>query len=198
MLATRLKALRKERKLTQEDLAKQFGVTQQAIAKWESARALPESQTIAGLAEFFEVSSDFLLGITDSFYPAGPFSSVKIIGTVKAGYDALAYEEDLGTAPAAVSDAEQYRYLVVRGDSMAPLIREGDLALVRLQPVLQNGDLGVVIYNDGEATLKKYYYADGTVVLKPFNDEYETITIQGRDLENLIIFGKVVETSTKW
>lgn len=198
MLSKRLKTLRKERRLTQTDLAKRFGVTQQAIAKWESALSLPDYSTIARLAAFFEVSSDYLLGITDSFYTAGPFSSVKIIGAVKAGYDALAYEEDLGTAPAAVKDSEEYRYLVVKGDSMAPFIREGDLALVRLQPTLRSGDLGVVIYRDGEATLKKYYNEGGAVILEPFNSEYETVTIEGRDLEYLIVFGKVVETSTKW
>lgn len=136
--------------------------------------------------------------MADSFYTADPFAGVKIIGTVKAGYDALAYEEDLGTSPAAVKDPEEYRYLVVKGDSMAPFIREGDLALVKLQQTLRNGDLGVVIYKDGEATLKKYYYDGTAVILEPFNDEYETVTISGQDLKNLIIFGKVIETSTKW
>jgi repressor LexA len=81
---------------------------------------------------------------------------------------------------------------------MTPYIREGDLALVRLQGELKNGDLGVIIYGDGEATLKKYYYSDGAVTLVPFNDAYETITLCGSDLERLIIFGKVVQTSTKW
>lgn len=198
MLSKRLKAIRKERGLTQADIAKQFDVTQQAIAKWEASMSFPDSATIAGLAKFFNVSSDYLLGITDSFYPAGSFSNVKIIGTVKAGYGALADEETLGTAPADVKNAEEYRYLVVNGDSMAPLIREGDLALIRIQPTLQNGDIGVVIYKDGEATLKKYYYKNGAVVLEPFNDEYKTLTIKGNDLNDFIIFGKVVETTTKW
>jgi len=198
MLSRRLKAVRKERKLTQADLAKHLGITQQAIAKWESSLSFPDSDTIARLACFFEISSDYLLGITDSFSPEDSFSNVKIIGTVKAGYGALAYEEDLGTAPAAVKNADAYRYLIVKGDSMEPFIRDGDFALVRLQQTLQSGDLGVVIYKDGEATLKKYYQVNGTVVLEPFNNEYETLTIQRHDLNDLIIFGKVIETHTKW
>ena len=198
MLSLRLKDLRKQRSLTQIDLAKQFGVTQQAIAKWESAQSFPESRTVAGLAEFFDVSSDYLLGIADAVYPASPFSSVRIIGTVKAGYDALAYEEDLGTSAAEVEDADAYRYLIVKGDSMDPYIRHGDLALVKLQENLKNGDLGVIIYGEGEATLKEYYYKDGTVTLVPFNDEYETIVINGEDLERFRIFGKVIETRSKW
>ena len=81
---------------------------------------------------------------------------------------------------------------------MAPFIREDDLALVRLQSSLKNGDLGVVIDGDGEATLKQYYYSNGTVTLVPFNEAYERVTLQGDALERLIIFGKVIETKTKW
>lgn len=198
MLSKKLRQLRKEHKMTQTELAEKFGVSQQALAKWEAGRALPETETISRIAGFFSVTTDYLLGLSDSFAPLGTASKVKIIGTVKAGFNALAIEEDLGSALAEVEDAEEYRYFIVKGDSMDPYIREGDLALVRLQQNLQNGDLGVVIYGDGEATLKKYYYSKGQVRLVPFNDSYETVTICGSELERLIIFGKVIETKTQW
>lgn len=198
MLSEKLKQLRKEFKLTQGELAARFGVTQQAIAKWEAGHARPETDTISHIAEFFGVTTDYLLDMTNSFITAGPASSVRIVGTVKAGYDAFALEEDLGSALAEVKDSEGYRYLIVKGDSMAPYIREGDLALVHLQASLKNGDLGVVIYGDGEATLKKYYCSEGAVTLVPFNDAYDTVTLRGHELEQFMIFGKVVETKTKW
>jgi len=198
MLSERLKRLRKENKLTQAELASRFGVTQQTIAKWEAGRALPEPETIARIAGFFGVTTDHLLGLTDIPGAAAPVSRVRIIGTVKAGYDAFALEEDLGSAFAEVKNGSEYRYLFVKGDSMAPYIREGDLALIRLQPYLQNGDIGVVVYGDNEATLKKYCCKDGAVTLVPFNGAYETITLRGRELERLMIVGRVVETRTKW
>ncbi|SHI22967.1 repressor LexA [Sporobacter termitidis DSM 10068] len=198
MLSKKLKQLRKENRLTQEELARRFGVTQQTIAKWEAGRALPEPETISRIAGFFGVTTDYLLDMTETFRAVGPVSSVRIIGTVRAGYDALALEEDLGSALAEVKNGSEYRYLVVKGDSMAPYIREGDLALVRLQSDLQNGDLGVVIYGDGEATLKKYYCSDGAVTLVPFNDAYETVTLRGSELERLMIFGRVVKTTAAW
>lgn len=198
MLSDKLKTLRTSRKFTQTELARRLKVTQQAIAKWEAASSLPEPGTIARLAELFEVSTDYLLGVTDSLIPPGSFAGVGIIGTVKAGYDSEAFEEYLGTAPAEVKNPEEYRYLVVRGDSMAPYIREGDMALVRLQSTLNNGDLGVVIYDGEAATLKRYSTSDGAVILEPFNPEYETVALRGPELERLIIFGRVVETHTKW
>lgn len=198
MLSEKLKGLRKERKLTQGALAARFGVTQQAVAKWEAGRALPEPETILRMAEFFGVSADYLLGREDGPDPFGPVHMVPIVGAVRAGYNAFALEEDLGSAPAEVANAKEYRYLRVRGDSMAPYIREGDLALVRIQPTLSNGDLGVVIYGDGEATLKKYYYKDGAVTLVPLNGAYEPVTLRGEELSQLRIFGKVVETRSFW
>lgn len=198
MLSKKLKQLRKGFKLTQEELAARFAVTQQAIAKWESGRALPAPEMISRIAGFFGVTTDYLLDMTDTFSALESVSSVRVIGTVKAGYNALALEEDFGSAYAEVPNAEEYRYLIVKGDSMAPYIRDGDLALVHLQASLKNGDLGVVLYGDGEATLKEYRHSDGTVTLVPFNSAYETVTLSGHELERLMIFGRVVETKTKW
>lgn len=197
MLSDKLKQLRKERGVTQGELAARLGVTQQAIAKWEAGRALPEPKTISQIARFFGVSTDFLLGVSDML-AAKRTQYVRVIGAVKAGYDMFAAEEDLGQEPAEVNDAENYRYLVVKGDSMAPYIREGDLALVRLQPELKNSEIGVFIYGDGEATIKKYVVQNGAVTLVPLNDAYQTVTLCGRQLEQLKIFGRVVETKSKW
>ena len=196
MFAQRFKGLRKERGMTQADVAGRFGLTQQAVAKWEAGRSFPEPPVLTKLAEWFGVSADYLLGVED--VTPSPFAGVRVVGTVRAGYDALAVEEAVGTEPANVRDAEAYRYLIVKGDSMEPYIHDGDLALVRLQPTLRDGELGVVIYNGGEATLKKFYHRDGRVVLEPFNSRYETVVLSGPELEGLYIFGKVVETKTRW
>ncbi len=55
---------------------------------------------------------------------------IPVVGTVRAGYDALAFEEDYGTEYASVKDPQNYFYLVVKGDSMEPRISDGDLALI--------------------------------------------------------------------
>lgn len=61
---TIIKSLRKEKRLTQTDLAKGVHVTQQTVTAWESGRAVPNATTLNALANYFSVSADFLLGRT--------------------------------------------------------------------------------------------------------------------------------------
>ena len=61
----RIKDLRKEKHITQTDLAKGIHVTQQTVTAWESGRAIPNAATLDSLANYFSVSADYLLGRTD-------------------------------------------------------------------------------------------------------------------------------------
>ncbi len=207
--STILKDLRKKSGISQNELALRLGVTQQAVGKWESGRSSPDPSTVARIAEILDTTTDYLLGLhqpspevnsaAERFFGGYRESLIPVIGTVKAGYGALAFEEDYGKEYARVKDPANYFYLVVRGDSMEPRIQDGDLALVHRQNTLENGDLGVIVYGDeGEGTLKKYIQRGNSIILRPFNPEYADMVIRGEDLNHLYIAGKVVETKTKW
>lgn len=55
-------ALRKSKKLTQEQLAEEMGVSPAAVSKWENAYSIPDISIICILADYFEVTTDELLG----------------------------------------------------------------------------------------------------------------------------------------
>ena len=61
-LAENIRALRKERRLTQEQFAEVLGVTAGAVYKWESGMSIPELGLIMEMADFFDCSVDVLLG----------------------------------------------------------------------------------------------------------------------------------------
>ncbi|MBQ8230030.1 MAG: helix-turn-helix transcriptional regulator [Clostridia bacterium] len=61
----RLKQLRTEKNLSQAQLAKEIDVTQPAIAYWETGKKIPSAQAIITLAQYFGVSTDYLLGLED-------------------------------------------------------------------------------------------------------------------------------------
>ena len=195
MFKQRLKEMRTRRGFTQVGLSRMLGISQQAVGKWETGRCTPDPQTLARLASILDTTVDYLLGGNSSGVGE---CMVPVLGTVKAGFGALAYQEDCGNEPANVKDPGQYFYLIVRGDSMEPRIHDGDLALVHRQPTLESGELGVVVYGEGEGTLKKYIRQGQAVILQPFNPAYKSQVIAGADLEQLHIAGRVVETKTKW
>ena len=62
LLAENLFRLRKQRRLTQEQLAAQVGVTFQSVSKWETGQTLPDVALLPALAGILNVSIDALLG----------------------------------------------------------------------------------------------------------------------------------------
>ena len=59
----RLAALRKERGMSQEELAEKLQLTRQTISKWETGASTPDLELLVQLAEVFDVSVDSLLGV---------------------------------------------------------------------------------------------------------------------------------------
>lgn len=66
IFSTNLKQIRKVKDVTQHELAKYLSVSQQAVAKWETDKATPDPDTLKKMADFFDVSIDYLLGHSSS------------------------------------------------------------------------------------------------------------------------------------
>lgn len=60
-----IKELRKEQNLTQTQLAKQLSTTQDTISLWELGKSFPDILSIIKLCKIFNVSADYLLGLSD-------------------------------------------------------------------------------------------------------------------------------------
>ena len=58
-LGEKIKERRKQAGLSQEQLAEQLGVSRQAISKWESGKAVPETDTLISISKYFDVSLDY-------------------------------------------------------------------------------------------------------------------------------------------
>lgn len=118
--------------------------------------------------------------------------SLPIVGTVRAGALTPAIEDIQGYM--AVDRLQLHGggfFLRVAGDSMInAAIKEGDLALVRPQPIASNREIVVAMVN-GEATLKRFYRDGGTIRLQPENPNMQAIMLREGDGEVSII-GKVV------
>ena len=61
----RIRELREDRDLRQIDVAEKTGIDQKTISNYETGKTLPDSYAIVRLAEFFGVTCDYLLGVSE-------------------------------------------------------------------------------------------------------------------------------------
>ncbi len=69
-VSEKLYMLRKKSGLSQEQLAERLGVSRQAISKWEQGSAVPESDKLVAISDYFGVSLDYLLKDGEADVPA--------------------------------------------------------------------------------------------------------------------------------
>lgn len=132
--------------------------------------------------------------------PVGKRIMLPVIGVVKAGPNGLAYEDPLGEEPVDEDSINggKYFWLKVKGDSMVgDMISEGDLVLVREQPEVESGQLGVVIVDGEEGTLKRIYKTEDSIVLQSSNPAYPPRIFTGKDMKLVRIVGRAKEIKRK-
>lgn len=203
----RLKELRKQRGINQTQFAKKFGVAQNTVSNWENGNRVIDSETAAEIANFFDVTVDYLLGrdssSTESLASSVPGSKwIPVLGTVPAGVPIEAIEDILDYEEITPKMAAQGDFfaLKIKGHSMEPKISEGDVIIVRMQESCDSGDIAVVMVNGDEATVKRIKKESGGIMLIPNNPAYEPMFFTNEQIENLPvrIIGKVVELRAKF
>ena len=68
MLGEKIKLLRNVSKLSQVELAQNLEVTKQTVSNWENDNILPSIDMLVRICKYFNVSSDYLLGLDDKVY----------------------------------------------------------------------------------------------------------------------------------
>lgn len=198
-----LKGLRENRGISQAGLAQRLGVGQSAVGNWESGRSMPSSTMMGRIAAFFDVSVDYLCGRSEVKNPAKPQSfRIPVLGDVAAGIpieaitDIVDYEE----IDAALARTGEFFGLRIKGSSMEPRMREGDVVIVRKQETAETGDTVVVLVNGDSATVKKIKFGEAGITLLPTNPAYEPLFYDRHDVETLPVrvIGKVVELRAKF
>lgn len=202
MFAQVLRKLRIERDLTQDQLASIIGVSKSTIGMYEQGKRVPKvDATLKRLADFFDVSIDYLMGLSDRF-PAPniteEYTTFPVIGEIAAGYDHIALESwdgdtvDVPDSYLRGYQKDEFFVLCVKGDSMYPTYQEGDKVLILKQSVMNfSGEIGAVLYDDEIATLKKVEYKQGEdwIRLVPVNPNFPPMTIEGEQLNHCRIIG---------
>lgn len=218
----RIKELRKQKGITQEELGRILDVGKATISNYESEKRQLTADILQKLAEYFGVSTDEILGLDNAKPepigkpvdpaefppqtlirqplpdPENETALIPILGSVRAGYDYIAEQEMLGWLKVEENFAALHRKayaLYVKGDSMAPEIHHNDIAICLPDQEIRDNDVAVVCVNGDEGTVKRVRFdADGLTLL-PANPRYKPHHYSAEDVDTLpvILQAKVIE-----
>ncbi len=200
----RIKELRLEKGLRQIDLAEQLGVLQSTISYWENGRVEPDIESLMKIANIFGTTVDCVIG--GAISPPQKNTNRKwipVLGDVAAGIPIEAIENiiDWEEISQEMASTGEYYGLRIKGSSMEPRIRDGDVVIVRQQEDADTGDTAVVLVNGESATVKRIKKEpDGGLWLLPNNPAYDPQHYSPTEVAEkpVRIIGKVVELRGKF
>ncbi len=196
----RLREARKAKGLTQVEVSRIIGISQNGYSDWETGKNRVDARSLGRLAELYGVTVNYLLGIDENDAPAKGVR-IPVLGSVAAGIPIEAIQDivDYEEIDADMAAAGEYFGLRIKGSSMEPRIREGDVVIVRRQEEAETGDTVVVLVNGDSATVKRIKIEPNGIALIPNNPAYDTRFYSAAEVELLPvrIIGKVVELRGK-
>lgn len=201
----RIRQVRQEQDVTQQELADYIGVSKQAVYKYENniVTNIPTDKVDA-IAKRLKVSPAYLMGweeqptpkptshtpIPPGFQPMPKMDWVPLVGRIACGTPITA-EENVEQMVCVPSRWHSTFTLTCKGDSMEPRIHDGDLVAIRSQPEVEQGEIAAVRIGD-EATLKHVYLHENFIELRPENPAFESIILTKEEMNTVVIEGKAV------
>lgn len=209
-ISENIKSLMKQRGWKQKDLSEKSGISKSTLSDYLNCKTLINVGNVEKVAEVFGVTK---ATIDPSFKSPfiGPenfsittFQDYKeflpLYGEVYCGEGEVhyGYPIDEIETPSEWLIGGEYFYLIAKGDSMVGArIHENDLLLIRKQPIVENGEIAVVIVDD-KRMLKRVYKTDDTFTLVSENPMYPPITYKPGANENIRILGKLKKSITNF
>ena len=208
----KLKELRTDKGITQKELSAILHVPPNTYNQWENGKREPDYEMVSKIADYFGVTVDYLLGREVSHHnnekpPRKKGVRIPVYGDTAAGVPILAIEDydsddpdDWEEITEEMARGGEYIALRLKGDSMEPRMKTGDVVIVRLQPDVETGDIAIVRVNGDSATCKKIKKTPEGIMLISTNPNYEPMFYSRREIEELpiAIIGKVVELRAKF
>ena len=193
------------------ELSEKTGIDKSKISSYMSGRYKAKQNGVYLLAQALDVNEIWLMGydvpierqkVESNVFPTTDIpEKVPVVGKISAGLPILATEniEGYEFAPSSqIKKGYTYFYLRVQGDSMNLKFSEGDIVLIQRQDTLENDEIGAVLVDGNDATVKKYKFENGLVILEPMSTNPEnTVQIYNPKKINIQIIGKVISYQGK-
>lgn len=184
----------KEAGIARSNALKDLSISSGILSKWKGG-SIPSGENLSAIADYFGVSTDYLLGRVQSPNITDDFVTFPVVCEIAAGFDQMGTEwegEKIDIPRSYIHGApKDYAVIKIKGDSMFPDFRNGDRVLLKKQPSLDySGQVGVLIYEDC-TTLKRVEFKQGEdwLIMRPINPNFPPQRIEGVDLEQCRVVG---------
>ena len=182
-IGTTIKMLRENKNISQEELGNVLGVSDKTISSWEINRTEPKMGIVQLLADYFGVSTDYLIK-GDLSKDAMIYSKLNIDFIRIPLYSTLCcgdggFNEDniiemVAVPSKGLNPNLEYFAQIADGESMKDAgIGDGDLLVFERVDKVDNGVIGCFCIDLNKAMCKKYKEQDGMIILMPMNNEYD-------------------------
>ena len=203
--AERLRIALEARSMKQSELALRTGIGKSSISTYLTGAYLPKQRNIYKMASVLDVNEAWLMGldvpmdrtettpraiVPAGFDPVPDMISVPLVGQIACG-EPITAEENVEGYVAVPERWHADFTLICRGKSMEPKIHDGDLVAIRSGLQIDNGQIAAVRI-DNEATLKRVYRYPERLILRPINEDFEEIVLEGEEINRASIEGKAV------
>ena len=200
VMAKNINKYMKMNKISRNKMSEALGVSYSTLSDWVNAKTYPRIDKIEMMANYFGVSKSDLVEDKQTVDTV-QITTAPVLSKVSAGMPMYSEENivDYIYLPAhEVKSGKEVFGLVVEGDSMNQEFKEGDIVIVEKDSIVDNGEIGVVMVNGYNATLKQVKYVQDSIVLMPKSDNpAHDPQIYNKDDEVKII-GKVVGMHRKF
>ncbi|WP_349569442.1 XRE family transcriptional regulator [Azotobacter salinestris] len=210
-LKDRIKAARRHSRLTQGELAERVGVTQTSISDLERGKSQTTS-FIAQIAVACGVDALWLASGQGEMLPGkssgestvepgppitSPWRSIRIVGTAQMGTEGYWYQLDAADGYVEFPSKDPGAYaLRLKGNSMAPAIKNGWVAVIEPNGQLIPGEYVMVRLHNDECMVKELLYVnDEEISLASVNDAYDRRTIPVEEIAQIHYVGAVCPPS---
>ena len=177
-------------------VAKELGLSSGTVPNWKKG-SVPRSSQIKMVADYFGLTVEELLGKPTDGMPEGIYrittKKIPLLGEIACGMPQPS-EQEVDVMCDVNSDVKADFAVKAHGDSMTGArIYDGDIVLCKFQPMVENGEIAVVIIED-EKTLKRVHYdrEKGILMLYPENPSFPILKYEGEELNHIRILGKAV------
>lgn len=188
----------------QKEIALALGISPTTFNTWCVGKILPRTGKIQIIADYFHIGKSDLLD--DKSFLSGVKTKkgvvINVVGRVAAGIPVEAIEEIIDTEeiPESLAQTGTFFGLKIKGDSMTPVICNGDIVIVRKQPDAESGEIVVVTVNGTDAVCKRLRKYEGGIELISNNPSYEPMEFTNKEISEkpVTIIGKVIELRRKF